>query len=122
MSFIADIANRWTVNHPTPCFVGAAPEGTLLPYVVFMVRDTRQERSAKNTVNWNVSITGFTAVASTSVEADSLADYAESLFNLQSFASVADMALVYRTTFYTDSPTLTSNRAWVTTIDFSIKH
>lgn len=122
MSFIADIANRWTVNHPAPCFVGSVPEGTLPPYVAFVVRDTRQERSMPNTINWRVSVVGFTAVANTSVEADDMANYAETLFNMKSFSSVADMTSAFRTTYYTDNPTLTANRAWVSSIEFSIRH
>lgn len=122
MSFIADIASRWASNYPTPSYVGAVPEGVLPPYVVFTARDGRQERSSGNTINWRSTSVNFTAVADTSVESSNLADYAESLFNLKSFASVADMALTNRTSYYTDTPTLTGNRAWVTNIDFQIKH
>ncbi len=56
------------------------------------------------------------------MESGQLADYADFLFNQQSFSTVADMVQTMRTTYFMDTPSLTGSRAWVTNIDYSIKY
>jgi hypothetical protein len=60
--------------------------------------------------------------AATSTDAEIAKEFARSLFNMKSFGDVADMVVTNRNTFYSDTPTLTGNRGWVTQIDFQVKH
>lgn len=122
MTPMADILNRWRNNNATPVFVGAAPEGQLPPYVVLSEQTTMQQRATQNVVCWNQTSVSFTAVASTSAESGQLADYADFLYNQKSFSSVADMTQTMRSVYFSDTPSLTGSRVWVTSVDYTIKH
>ena len=119
---MADILNRWRINNPTPAFVGAAPEGQEPPYCVFTEQTSMQQRAMPKLVCWTQTAVSFTAVGNTSMESGQLADYADFLFNQQSFSTVADMVQTMRTPYFMDTPSLTGSRAWVTNIDYSIKY
>lgn len=121
-TFLADITNRWNTNHPVKAVLGAATEGTVPPYVVFTFMAGGERRMAPSLTAWSTGVVTFTASAGTSVDAETLGDFAKSLFNMQSFGSVTDMVLSNRLLYYTDKPTLTGNRGWVSQIDFAIKY
>lgn len=122
MSALGDIVNRWSANSAIPYFLGAAPEKTLPPFVVFNYVSGTEERCARNTVAWQNAVVNFSVSATTSVDADQAADLARQLYNMQSFGEVADMVLASRQLTYTDTPTLTGSRGWVAQIDFALKH
>lgn len=122
MDVMRDIYNRWATNHPTPAWVGAAPEGTAPPYVVFAYQSGSEVRGCGRVVMYQEGLVSFLTSALTSTEANDLKKYAYALYNLQAFGSVMDMALTNQTSFYSDVPTLTGNRGWVAQIDFAIKH
>lgn len=122
MSAISDISNRWSINSAVPCFIGAAINGTLPPYVVFTSMGSLEVRSSPNVVNWTEETISFMVVTSTSVESNDLSMYALQLFNMKSFGSVADMRKNAGSTYYTDNPMLTGSKGWVGSIDFTIKY
>lgn len=122
MSFMGDIVSRWVSNSPIPAWSGAAPEGTNPPYAVFSQSGGSEERTSSNVVAWQSDVVTLSISASTSTDAEIAKDFARDLFNMKSFGDVADMVVTNRNTFYSDTPTLTGNRGWVTQIDFQVKH
>lgn len=122
MTPMKDILTRWRLNSPTVAFVGAAPEGQQPPYVVFAEQTSMQQKAMPNVVLWTQTSVSFTAVGTTSTEASDLGDLADLVFNQKAFGPVADMVSTMRTTYFMDTPSLTGNRAWVTNIDYAIKH
>ena len=122
MSFISDIANRWSMFSATPYYVGAVSEGVLPPYVVFVIKETRPRISAPNTVNYRKSVITFSAVANNSVDATDLADISDLLYNMKSFQGICSMIETTRSTYYTENPTLTGNRAWVSSLTYTVMH
>ena len=121
-TFLADITNRWNLNHPVKATLGAAPEGTAPPYVVFNFLGGGERRLAPNTRAFQTGTVSFIGATSTSVDAQTLGEFARDLFDMQSFGSVVDMDMSSRQLYYTDKPTLTSNRGWITQLDFAIKY
>lgn len=122
MSFMGDIVTRWNANSPIPSWSGAAPEGTQPPYAVFTVSGGSEVRCSSNSVAWQNDIVTLSVSALTSTDAEIARDFARDLFNMKSFGDVADMVITNRNTFYSDTPTLTGNRGWVTQIDFQVRH
>lgn len=122
MTPMKDILTRWRLNSPTVAFVGAAPEGQQPPYVVFAEQASTLQKAMPNVVLWTQTSVSFTAVGTTSTEASDLGDLADLVFNQKAFGPVADMVSTMRTTYFMDTPSLTGNRAWVTNIDYAIKH
>ena len=122
MTPLGEIAQRWTLSYPVPIFVGAVPEGTAPPHVAVTEGMTTLERSISNVTCWRQTLVTLTAVAGTSVECGNLADYMELLYDRKSFGTIADMVMTMRSVVYMDTPTLTGNRGWVATLDFTIRY
>lgn len=122
MSILADIVTRWKQNYPVQVWAGSVPNNTSPPYVVFTYASGGERRVAPSTVAWQEAVISFTATANTSVDAEQFAEDARSLYDMKSFGAVADMIMTNRSLYYTDNPSLTSNRIWVSQLDFAIKH
>lgn len=119
---LADIVNRWRTNHPVPAVLGAAAEGTAPPFVVFVFEAGGVRRLSPGVVAWRVGSISFRASAANSVDSEAMGNFAIDIFDNKSFGAVSDMVYVTRLLYYTDKPTLTGNRGWITQVEFTFKY
>lgn len=118
----ADMVNRWQSNSQVPMFVGTAPEGTHSPYTSLNLVQSNPVNLSGNARIWNESLIQIAAVTDTLADSESLAESISQVFDLKTFGAVVDMSLLNRSTNYSDQPSLSGNRTWMTILEFRIRH
>ncbi len=116
------ITTRFRVFVGIPVFVGAAPEGTALPYATMNVVQSNPVTLAPRISAWTESLLQM------SVHDSKLTDVEEKLgivgrtFRFFNSSDVADMSLMNSAADYSKQPTLSGNRGWVGTLEYKVLH
>jgi len=103
-------------------FVGAAPEGTALPYATMNIAQSNPVTLSPRISAWTESL------LMVSVHDSKLTDVEEKLgtvgraFRFFNSSDVADMSLMNSAADYNKQPTLSGNRGWVGTLEYKVLH
>jgi hypothetical protein len=105
-----------------PIFVGAAPEGTQLPYATMNIVQSNPVVLSPRISAWTESLLQISVHGSQLAEVEYNLDLVSKGFRFYNSADIAGMILMNSASDYNRQPTLSGNRGWVGTLEYKVLH
>jgi len=103
-------------------FVGAAPEGTQLPYATMNVVQSNPVILSPRIAAWTESLLQMSVHGSKLTEVEYYINLIIKGFRFYCSDDIADMVLMNSSPDYNKQPTLSGNRGWVGTLEYKVIH
>lgn len=116
------ITTRWSALTRVPLFVGAAPEGTPLPYATMNVVQSNPVILAPRVAVWNESLLQVSLHAARLEDIELYAGPIMTGFRFYCSDEIADVILMNSGSDYNKQPSLSGNRGWVGAMEFKVIH
>lgn len=116
------IVQRWQSVTQVPLYVGAAPEGTAMPYATMSVVQSNPVILAPRVEAWNESLLQVSLHAARLEEVEILSNPIKAGFRFYCSEEIADVTLMNSGADYNKQPALSGSRGWAVMMEFKVIH